>query len=86
MSDWDDDISLEEEEAPSLETEEGRDAWIEFLLTQTGEEDWDQCQAHIEDENMVIRFRWADGTEEVYDCKVRRSMQVVRPAGEEGTN
>lgn len=88
MSDaWDDDD--ETTEAPSLKTVEGRDAWIEFLLSEAEdgeEEEWAQVQVVQEDDDMVARFRWPDGREEVYDLQVRRSMEVVRPAGGAGSN
>jgi hypothetical protein len=88
MSDnWDDDEDTDDE-APSLKTEEGRDAWIEFLLSEKeeGEDEWAQAQVVREDDDMVARFRWPDGREEVYDMQIRRSMEVVRPAGAEGSN
>lgn len=73
------------ERVPSMDTEEGRDAALEFLLDQNEPEDWVAAQVLQEDNDMVIRFRWADGREEVFDVLVRRSMEVVRKAapGEE---
>lgn len=88
MSDQDE--SPEEEidlEMASLDTEEERNAFIDWLLEQNDPDDWAQAQT-IQDGNgnMVARFRWADGREEVFDLVVRRSMEVVVPSGEEGSN
>lgn len=79
MSGW---YDLEEGDAPSLETEEGRDEWIDILLDQ---DDWAQCQVIHDGTNMVARFRWSDGREEVFDLKVNRSMEIVR-VSEGGSN
>lgn len=84
MSGWEE-LESESDE-PSLDTEEGRDSWIDFMLTQNDDGDWVSCQAVHDGENMVARFKWSDGREEVFDMQVRRSMEVVRPAGEEGSN
>lgn len=91
MSDWDDEdappTDLEGEEVEfSLASEELRDTWIDFLLSQNEREDWVEAQVLRDGDNMVVRTRWADGREEVYDLIVRRSMEVVRPAGDEGSN
>ena len=69
-----------EEEAPSLETEEGRDEWIDIILEQ---DDWAECQVIHDGDNMVARFRWKDGREEVFDMQIRRSMEIVKMAGGE---
>ena len=85
----DDDFESDVEfEAATLDTEAERDEWIEFLLDSNEPDDWAQVQTvqDVKGENMVARFRWADGREEVYDLVIRRSMEVVRPAGEEGSN
>lgn len=85
MSDFDwDGGSDEEDEEVHLDTEEGRDAAIEWLLEQNEPDDWAQVQTLQEGDNIVARFRWADGSEEVYDMKIVRSMQIIRrgPAGE----
>lgn len=82
--DGDDDDAIE---YATLATEEERDVWIDFLLNSNEPDDWAQAQT-IQDQsgNMVARFRWADGREEVFDLVVRRSMEVVVPSGEEGRN
>lgn len=82
-SEWDEDGL----EFLTLDTEEERDVWIDFLLNSNEDDDWCKAQTiQDQDGNMVIRFRWADGREEVFDVKVRRSMEVVVPSGEEGSN
>ncbi len=86
MPDWDDDDEdFDRSELPPMDTEEGRDKWIEILLAQDEEEDWAEVQVVQEGKNMVARFRWDDGREEVYDLQIRRSMEVVRraPPGEQ---
>jgi hypothetical protein len=85
VTDWDD--GGEDDDAPPLDTEEGRDAWIEFLLSQDdGEEEWAKAMVVQADDNMVVRFRWPDGREEVYDLKIRRSMEVVPAKDDVGSN
>ncbi len=83
--DWED---VGDDDAPSLDTEEGRDSWIEFLLSQDGTDDeqWAKAMVVREDDDMVIRFQWDDGREEIYDVVVRRSMEVVAAKDEAGTN
>jgi hypothetical protein len=87
VSSWDDDIDVSEdgEVGPSLDTEAGQDAWIEFLLTQNEDDDWAKVQVVQEGDNMIARCRWSDGREEIYVLEVKRSFEVVRkaPPGEE---
>lgn len=75
-----------DEDAPSLADEEGREQWIAYLLEQNEPDDWVQCQVIHDGENMVARFRWSDGTEEIFDARLRRTIKVVQPAGPEGSN
>jgi hypothetical protein len=85
MGNWDEDDS---EESPPLDTEEGRDEWIEFLLSQDGEQEnggWLLRQAMLvqDGDNMVARFRYDDGREEIFDMAIRRQIEIVKidPAG-----
>lgn len=71
MSGWED----LDEDAPDLSTEEGRDEWIDIICQQ---DDWAECQIVHDGENMVARMRWDDGREEIFDLKIRRSMEIVR--------
>lgn len=75
-----------DDDDPTLDDEEGREAWISYLLEQNEEKDWVQCQVIHDGSNMVARFRWADGTEEIFDAQLRRVIKVVQPAGSEGSN
>ncbi len=82
---WDDENS---DEDPPMDTEEGRDAWIEFLIEQDGTDEelgWMKREAMVvqDGDDMVIRFRYDDGREEIFDGIVRRSMEIVKmdPAG-----
>lgn len=79
-----------DEEFPGLETEEDRDKWIEILMGQDDEtleangSGW--CKAiTVRDEmdNMVVRFVYPDGTQEVFDFSVRRSFEIPTPGGGE---
>jgi hypothetical protein len=72
-------IGDDEEGFPPLETEEGRDAWSEILLAQDIDDDgsWTKSLVVTDGENMIVRFHYPDGTEEVYDLLVRRSIVVV---------
>lgn len=76
------------DESPPLSTEEGRNAWIEFLLDQDadGEGEWAQAMVVQENNDMVVRFRWPDGREEIFDLVVRRSMNVVAAKDAAGSN
>lgn len=82
MSDTDDDWPDEYIEVPPMDTQEGRDAAIELLM-QDGELPC-QCSVIQTDQDMVMRVRYPDGSEEVFDLVVRREMEVVRksPEGE----
>lgn len=76
----------DDEDLPTLETEEGRDAWVEILMAQDEEtiaENGGWCKALIvadDQGNMVTRFAYPDGREEIFDLVVRRSIDVVAPA------
>lgn len=74
---------LSEDEPSDLTTEEGRDEWVEILMSQTDEtlaqnnSGW--CKAlTVADKhgNMIARFIYPDGSEEVFDLTVRRSIEV----------
>lgn len=84
MSDKDDDGWVElDDDVPDLTTEDGRDAWISVLLDQ---DDWVNAQVIHDGENLVVRFRWDDGREEIFDCEIRRQMEVVRKAADGESN
>lgn len=84
MSDKDDDGWVElDEDVPDLTTEDGRDAWISVLLNQ---DDWVNAQVIHDGDNLVVRFKWDDGREEIFDCEIRRQMEVVRKAAEGESN
>lgn len=77
-------VDVSEEDAPSLETEEGREFWTDFLLEEHAEDDWCKAQVVHDGNRMLVRFRWPDGSEELFDLVIEKSMQVVRPQGGEG--
>lgn len=70
------------EDLPPMDTEDGRDEWMDILIE---EDEW-TCDAMVvrDDDNLVMRIRWPDGSEELYDCIVRRSAEIVdcAPEGE----
>lgn len=80
MSIWDEDV---DDEGPPMNTEEGRDEWIDILLEA---DEWAEAIVVQKGSDMVARFRWSDGRQEVFDLLVRRQMEVVIPAGDEGSN
>lgn len=73
---------------PTLETEEGRDAWAEILLQQDDESiaknetAWIKCLTVHEGDNMVARFVYDDGSEEVFDLVIRRRIAAVSDESE----
>ncbi len=70
----------EEEGLLGLETEDDRDVWIDFILDS---DEWIQAQVIYDDDgNMVLRCRWPDGNEIVFDAMVRRKFEVVIPEPE----
>lgn len=79
--DWEDVTDDMIVEDGALDTEEARDAVIDFIVSQNEEDDWIQAQAIQDGENLIARFRWADGREYVFDLIVRREMEIVRPDG-----
>lgn len=76
---------IDKEDLPGLDTEEERDEWVEILMAQDEETiaangGW--CKAlTVADEqgNMVARFVYPDGREEVFDLLIRRSIDVALP-------
>lgn len=82
---YDDGVMTEinEEDLPGLDSEEDRDEWVEILMSQDDEtvaENGGWCKAlTVADEqgNMVARFVYPDGREEVLDLVVRRSIDVA---------
>lgn len=73
--DYDDDPDVLEE-LPLLDTEDERDRWAEILLEQTEESMGGTLIRAVlvvdGKNNMVVRFIYPDGTEEVLDVEVRR--------------
>lgn len=74
---------LDEDDLPDLTTEEGRDKWVEILTGQDDEtlaqNDSGWCKAlTVADEhgNMVVRFVYPDGDEEIFDVVVRRAIKI----------
>lgn len=75
--------SEDDDDFPDLDTEEGRDRWIEILMAQDEDTEW--CKAlTVEDGegNMVLRVIYPGGNEEVFDVKVRRSIEVSKVSEE----
>lgn len=74
---------IDSDDLPGLESEEDRDEWVEILMSQDEETvaangGW--CKAlTVADEagNMVARFVYPDGREEVLDLVIRRSIDVA---------
>lgn len=76
---------IDEEDLPGLDSEEGRDEWVEILMSQDEETiaangGWCKALTVADDQgNMVIRFVYPNGREEVFDLLVRRSIDVALP-------
>lgn len=85
MSDDSDDdlIAIDPEDLPPLDTAEGRMDWAGILLQQderTVERNglgWIKALVVAEGSDMVARFIYDDGTEEVYDLEIRRKLAAV---------
>lgn len=80
---------LDPEDYPPLDSEEGRDKWAEILLQQDPADphvDWADAVSINDGTNMVVRFRYRDGTEEVYDLQVRRQVVHQEPQPETPEN
>ena len=76
-----------DEDMPGLDTEEERDQWANILMGV--DLDVERALAVlVKDEhgNMVVRFRYQDGSEEIYDVAIRRSVEVVAPTEERESN
>ncbi|MGD9712731.1 MAG: hypothetical protein AB7V46_11760 [Thermomicrobiales bacterium] len=71
MADWHE----LDDEMPTFNTEAEREVWARILMAQ---DDWCQAiMARDDHGNMVVRFRYDDGQEEVYDVQVRRLLRVA---------
>jgi len=83
--DWSDGDPID---MPLLDTEEGRDAWIDFLANAEpeGDDEWSKAIVVVNDNDMVMRIRYPDGNEEVFDVLIRRSMEIVKKAPDGATN
>ena len=89
MSDgWDDYLDQlidDEAEMPELDTEEGRDRWAEILMEQDppgSDVAWIHFLPITDGENMVARIKFEDGSEEIVDLIIRRSIAVTHPEGQ----
>lgn len=78
-----DDLDMMLVDEPSLDDEEGRDAWITILAQQDDETlkkngmAWIKALIAVDDDNnMVARFIYEDGQEQYYDLKVRRVISI----------
>lgn len=79
MSGW-----IEDDELPDMDTDEGRRLAANFLLQQ---DEW--CEAMViydEHNNMIARFRYEDGREELFDLAVRRKLELRPPVDMENAN
>lgn len=72
------------EDVPGLETEEKRELWGEILAKQDdhtlemNEMAWARALAVRDDDgNMVCRFVYEDGSEEIFDLLVRATLVAV---------
>jgi hypothetical protein len=64
---------------PSMDTETGMDAALEYLL----ENDLPcECSVIQEDDNMALRVRYPDGSEELFALKVLRSVEIAASESE----
>jgi hypothetical protein len=74
---------IDEKDLPGLDTEDGRDEWVEILMAQDEETiaangGWCKALTVVDEQgNMVARFVYPDGREEVFDLLVRRSIDVA---------
>lgn len=87
MTDPSDEMLSAFDALPTMDTEAGRDAALEFLTTYGDlDTEGEYCRAAViqEDNAMVVRFRYPDGREELFDLRVMRQMEIVRrtPDGE----
>jgi hypothetical protein len=71
-------------ELPALDTEAGRDGWVELLAQQdeesiTANGGWIHMIIVTDEkpENGVMRVRYADGTEDIFDIQIRRKIGLV---------
>lgn len=60
--------------SPDLDMEHGRDEQIGHFLNS---DEWCEAMVAHDGENLIIRFRAPDGTEEIFDAKIRRSIEYV---------
>lgn len=77
-------VEMGGDEFPDLDTEEGRDSWMEILMAQDDDTliangtGWTRALVVADEQgNMVVRFVYPDGREELFDLQVRRSVDVV---------
>ncbi len=67
-----------DEDLPDLEVESGRDAWIEIVAQADGDTNGEWVQAILvhDGKNMVARFKMPDGSEEIMDLTINRTVHV----------
>lgn len=76
------------DDCPGLDDEAGREEWANILMG----EDIDDPQwaktvlVHDDHGNMVARIRFSDGSEQIYDLIIRRSLEVAKPLAERDQN
>lgn len=75
------------DDVPGLDNEDDREKWANFLKLQDVDDEWATAIiAHDENGNMVARFRYSDGTEEIFDLLIRRQFGAVIPIPAAETN
>jgi hypothetical protein len=68
----------------ALEEDEQVETWLNFL--RNSNYDWAECQLVYDDDNLVLRVRWADGEEQAFHCALLRRMRLVAPKDERENN
>ncbi len=84
MSKDEDDIwdILNGDDVPDMATEEGRNSWAGIILEQdddslaSADTTWTKCLTVIKGDDMILRLIFPDGTEQILDCQIRRSIDV----------
>ncbi len=79
MSKTDEEFWEDAYDYPSLDTEEGRDKWMDLFKAVEGgpEGEWAKALVVQDNENMIIRLKMPNGTETVMDVVIRREYEMV---------